>query len=193
MIGGRPLRLLPADPWAEWRRIEERRARRSMLWLILVIVAVPLVVGLAVRALSQNCPLVETAPPRGSCNYGHNGKQDPVCTPGDFDSTLTVAVLCSEGQTRRCKPDKAMRRALLDAYDVPGAGEIDHLIPLCAGGTNNAANLWPQQVGVKQKDKLEAAVCRAICAGTVTPEAGRAVLMNWAWRGPHGEWQTWAR
>ena len=184
---------LRPDPWASWRRIEERRQRRWALRVVLAIVLAPILLVLSVMALSQNCPMVETAPPRGSCSYGPNGKQDAVCTPGDFDPTLTVAVLCSEGQTRRCKPDKAMRRALLDAYDVPGMKEADHLIPLCAGGTNSYRNIWPQQQGVKEKDKLEAEVCRRICKGELTPEAARVVLLNWDWRGKNGEWQTWAK
>lgn len=44
--------------------------------------------------------------------------------------------------------------------------KIDHYIPLCAGGSNNRNNLWPQHQSVfKITDKLEQVVCEQMAQG----------------------------
>ena len=46
--------------------------------------------------------------------------------------------------------------------------KIDHLIPLCAGGSNNENNLWPQHKSVYEiTDPLEPAACDAMKAGKI--------------------------
>lgn len=47
--------------------------------------------------------------------------------------------------------------------------KIDHYIPLCAGGSNQEDNLWPQHKTVYAKtDALEAAVCEKMSSGRMT-------------------------
>lgn len=44
-----------------------------------------------------------------------------------------------------------------------GDYKIDHLIPLCAGGSNHEDNLWPQHVSVyNQTDPLESVGCEKL-------------------------------
>jgi hypothetical protein len=44
--------------------------------------------------------------------------------------------------------------------------KIDHFIPLCAGGSNNIDNLWPQHESIFNiTDPLEPAVCGKMSAG----------------------------
>jgi hypothetical protein len=44
--------------------------------------------------------------------------------------------------------------------------KIDHLIPLCAGGSNNPDNLWPQHKSIfAQTDKIESVGCDKLKAG----------------------------
>ena len=194
MSDDRPLRLLPADPWAEWRRIEERRARRSVLWLVLAVVAVPLVIGLAVRAWGEErCPAAETAPARASCHYGDGGVQDAHCTPGAV-MTDDREIICHQStKKRRCTFDAAFRARMLAAYGVTHACEFDHLISLELGGSNEATNVFPQIVGCAEKDKLENRLHAAYCKGEITLEAARAAVLNWDWKSPRGEWQSWSR
>lgn len=46
--------------------------------------------------------------------------------------------------------------------------KIDHLIPLCAGGSNNEDNLWPQHKSVYEiTDPMEPAACDAMKAGKI--------------------------
>lgn len=50
-----------------------------------------------------------------------------------------------------------------------GQFKIDHLIPLCAGGSNNRDNLWPQHATVyKQTDEMEMVACEKMAEGKVT-------------------------
>ena len=47
--------------------------------------------------------------------------------------------------------------------------KIDHYIPLCAGGSNDESNLWPQHESVYQiTDPLEPLVCEKMAAGKLT-------------------------
>jgi hypothetical protein len=46
--------------------------------------------------------------------------------------------------------------------------KIDHLIPLCAGGSNREDNLWPQHVSIyTQTDPLEGIGCEKLKSGRI--------------------------
>jgi hypothetical protein len=75
-----------------------------------------------------------------------------------------------------------------NAPGKPGPGgsqyEIDHLIPLELGGSNDAKNLWPQSYrqawGAHIKDELENKLHKMVCAHQITlPEAQAAIRKNW--------------
>lgn len=47
--------------------------------------------------------------------------------------------------------------------------EFDHLLPLCAGGSDAIGNVWPEPIAeAHEKDKLENAICREMRAGRMT-------------------------
>lgn len=56
--------------------------------------------------------------------------------------------------------------------------KIDHLIPLCAGGSNRENNLWPQHKSVYEiTDPMEPAACDAMKAGKIKQsEAVKMIL-----------------
>ena len=44
--------------------------------------------------------------------------------------------------------------------------KIDHFIPLCAGGSNDSANLWPQHKSIYEiTDPVEPLICDKMAAG----------------------------
>lgn len=58
--------------------------------------------------------------------------------------------------------------------------EFDHFMPLCAGGSNNSQNLWPQPIAeAKQKDVIEVQVCTALKAGTMTQSQALLKIRDW--------------
>jgi hypothetical protein len=110
-------------------------------------------------------------------------------TPG---ATLTVAKaeLCRPGYpaTVRNVPESE-KRAVYAAYGIahprPGQYEVDHLISLELGGSNEIANLWPQSYVTKPwnahlKDKLENHLHALMCAGTITlADAQHSIAEDW--------------
>lgn len=113
-------------------------------------------------------------------------RPDPALTPG-VGEAVPLAALCAPGFAgpRRHVTAAMKRRVYLSYGLVPVEPHvIDHLVPLELGGTNAAANLWPQPVkgvyGSKAKDWLEGALKRDVCAGKITLEAAqRAFRGDW--------------
>ncbi|MBC7457392.1 MAG: hypothetical protein H7235_03880 [Bdellovibrionaceae bacterium] len=106
-----------------------------------------------------------------------------LCTPQDpdfkgFDYPSKVA---------RCNRNilDSEKAAVAKAYgNIPQADwpkyEFDHYLPLCAGGSNNIQNLWPQPIAeAKQKDVIEVQVCSALKAGTMTQTVALQKINDW--------------
>jgi hypothetical protein len=68
---------------------------------------------------------------------------------------------------------------------APGDYELDHLVPLELGGSNDAGNLWPEPDdhpagAVNSKDLVENALNTAVCTGKVTLTAAQtAIAAEW--------------
>jgi hypothetical protein len=124
---------------------------------------------------------------------GRNGVvlPDPGVTPGAARTT-DAKEICAEGFRTGPfrKTTRATKAQAYEEYGVEpnkgmcaGGCEVDHLIPLFDGGEDVLANLWPQPskgIGFHQKDVLEVALHRMVCAGKITlPEAQRCIAENW--------------
>jgi hypothetical protein len=95
----------------------------------------------------------------------------------------------------------ARRDEILRRYGLPAGThpdyEIDHLIPLCLGGSNDLSNLWPQPRRSIEKtwnaeanDRLEHSVCEMACRGEIEIGAAQEVFAtDWiaAYEKYHGE------
>jgi hypothetical protein len=117
---------------------------------------------------------------------------DPHCTPGSVDPAITEAniatTICRSGYTGKVRPPEsetshAKFGVAYPAYRIPDSAtsELDHLVSLELGGSNDITNLWPE-VGTipNPKDKVENALRRAVCDGRVTLAAAqRAIAANW--------------
>ena len=127
----------------------------------------------------------------GTCHFQAGPRPDPQCTPGSFDPAVTQAniqtTICRSGYTATVRPpvdqtEKA-KHALYGAYGVPAGttSELDHLVSLELGGSNDEANLWPEIGKVPNpKDKVENALHDAVCSGKVTLAAAQqAIASDW--------------
>ncbi len=122
---------------------------------------------------------------------------DSLHTPGAVDPTVTQdnidKTICVPGYTRTVRPPTSytnrIKREQLDTY-YKGQGEmglvqLDHLIPLTAGGhPTSPDNLWPQtyrgEDNASYKDRCEVATGKAICQGQVgLVEAQKGFAVNW--------------
>lgn len=58
--------------------------------------------------------------------------------------------------------------------------EFDHLIPLCAGGSDDIRNVWPQPIGdAHLKDAIENEICLSMKAGTMTQAQATQKIYEW--------------
>jgi hypothetical protein len=73
-----------------------------------------------------------------------------------------------------------IKRRMLPLGHSAAEYELDHIVPLCLGGSNNSSNLqlqlWDE---ARKKDELEILACRAVCSGRLSIEQGRALFVNW--------------
>lgn len=89
----------------------------------------------------------------------------------------TLSEICSHGYATvhrmPYEQSRAIKHRMLagrNAHDY----ELDHIIPLCLGGSNDPSNLqlqpWPE---ARDKDKLEAKACKMVCSGAIELDVAR--------------------
>jgi hypothetical protein len=110
---------------------------------------------------------------------------DPRCTPGAVQTSDRAVICGTSTDLRREVSEAARKRAFaeygLSEHNAPGAYELDHLIPLEVGGSNDISNLWPEAApGFHQKDQVEDFLHDSVCSGTMgVEEAQRAIAADW--------------
>jgi hypothetical protein len=120
------------------------------------------------------------------CRLGAN--PDPDCSPGASYSGLTRAVLCSSSfrtSSIRHVPTSE-KHAVEHEYGMAERPygttlEIDHIVSLELGGSNDIANLYPERApGFHTKDRLENRLHALVCAGEMTLRAAQfGIATNW--------------
>ena len=134
-------------------------------------------------------PLVLSVGPAANSSCHYDGFfPDPVCSPGEA-SNDTLDVICVPGSSTTVRDvSESLKNQVYSEYGVvnhtAATYEIDHIIPLCAGGSNSIRNLFPQPAlpvpGFHQKDLLEAKICRMICDNEIDLRiAQRKIAVNW--------------
>ena len=123
------------------------------------------------------------------CTLGAN--PDRRCSPGAYYSKLTKAVICSPGfrtsairNVPQSEKYDVEREYGMAARHYGSALEIDHIVSLELGGSNDIANLFPEKLyahpGFRVKDRLENKLHDLVCAGTMTLRAAqRGIASNW--------------
>lgn len=129
----------------------------------------------------------------GQCHARDDGRlPDPACTPGSLDPRVTQAsigsTICRAGWTATVRPpasatDRAKHDVAYPAYGIPAAtpSELDHLVPLELGGSNDITNLWVEVGRVPNvKDAVENRLRAEVCAGRVSLAAAQlAIASDW--------------
>jgi hypothetical protein len=115
---------------------------------------------------------------------------DASCTPGAVFPDAAPAVICVPGYTTKVRSvSTKLKKQIYTAYGLSyppptGTYELDHLVPLALGGSNDAANLFPEAAtpvpGFKEKDVVEVYLYQEMCAGHIPLQAAQAqIAANW--------------
>jgi hypothetical protein len=115
--------------------------------------------------------------------------QDSICTPGAIFN-VTKKEICVPGYTARVRNvSEKLKESVYNEYGITdrekGEYEIDHLIPLTLGGSNDITNLFPQPAapkpGFHEKDTIEVRLNKKVCKGELTlEEAQRIIATDWS-------------
>ena len=115
-------------------------------------------------------------------------RPDSTKTPGAVLS-VTTKDICVPGYAKRARHVPRSRwLAAYRLYNIVPDGkryEVDHLISLELGGSNELTNLWPQSYITKPhnahtKDKLENRLHALVCDGAIDLKtAQRAIATDW--------------
>src|SRR3989440_12858245 len=119
----------------------------------------------------------------------HGGLPDSACTPGAIFANATVQEICTSGYSSSVRnvPTSEKDQAYAEygiTHHSPGQYEVDHLVSLELGGSNDIANLWPEAAsptpGFHQKDQVENYLHDQVCSGAISlKKAQSEVATNW--------------
>jgi hypothetical protein len=157
--------------------------------LVVVFVLLAFVLGIAVGRAAAD-PLTSPRVPNAQL------------TPGVALATVTAAAVCRPGYAGETRSvTEAVKRRVYRAYGVTPSThravsertgksyiasdyEVDHLISLELGGSNDSRNLWPQSYlgpwNAHDKDALENTLHVMVCAGRLSlADAQHAIATDW--------------
>jgi len=98
---------------------------------------------------------------------------------------------CGQSRAHRGAMTRARRDEILTRYGLPPGEhpdyEIDHLIPLCLGGSDDPSHLWAEprhsiepKWNAEAKDRLERLLCDMVCNGQLDiGTAQQAFATDW--------------
>jgi hypothetical protein len=137
-----------------------------------------------VRTKTSNCAASQTLP-------------DPACSPGAVLTTDT-SVICTSGYTQTVRDvptsekDQVFAEYGIDWSQRSGY-EVDHIISLELGGSNDISNLFPEsysiQYGARIKDKLENYLHQQVCSGKLPITLAQQEIAT-DWLTYYGAWQN---
>ena len=123
----------------------------------------------------------------------HHYLNDTTVTPGAVDPGADTSVVCVRGyvsQARVRHVSESVKQQVYSAYGTrpsgtpplePACCEVDHLISLELGGSNDPINLWPEPYpDALEKDQLENALHWMACHGRIDlGQAQRGIARDW--------------
>jgi hypothetical protein len=115
--------------------------------------------------------------------------QDTACTPGDILPNATKEQICQSGYASSVRnvPTSVKNKVYAEygiTHHTTGQYEVDHLISLELGGSNDISNLWPEAAspkpGFHEKDKVENYLHDQVCSGAISlQQAQIEIATNW--------------
>ena len=156
-----------------------------------------------VSSSQPTAPTSDTQPPQYSAQTNTGGcvanqtLPDPRCSPGAVLTTDT-SVICVVGYTKTVRNVPVSEKQQVFAeYGIPWSEhsgyEVDHIISLELGGSNDIANLYPEsysiQYGARVKDTFENYLHKQVCSGALPiTVAQQEISTDWlkyylAWKG----------
>jgi hypothetical protein len=118
-----------------------------------------------------------------------NGLPDRDCTPGAVFLSATKEQICTPGYTKKVRNvTSSTKEKIFASYGItshgPGEYEVDHLIPLELGGSNELANLFPEAAeprpGFHEKDQVENYLHDEVCEGRIAlQDAQHKIASDW--------------
>ncbi|MBO0778885.1 MAG: HNH endonuclease [Ktedonobacteraceae bacterium] len=115
--------------------------------------------------------------------------QDQACTPGAIFPDATKEQICVPGYASSVRNvSTSLKNKVYASYGVktrrPGQYEVDHLVSLQLGGSNDISNLWPEAAepkpGFHEKDRVENWLHDQVCDGKMTlKDAQIKIATNW--------------
>ena len=175
--------MLPVGTW----RLQDSVTRTSLIVFGLVVV-----IAIAIFAFGHGVfGGASRTPATSSCVIdGVYHLPNPAWTPGklcskddrDYDGERYSERIphCRRNVSKETKV-RVARRYGVDPADLSHY-EIDHLIELNAGGSNDESNLWPQPLGpddAAAKDRIEDETYRGLRDGTMTQDEAIEKIRAW--------------
>ncbi|HVC34352.1 MAG TPA: HNH endonuclease signature motif containing protein [Chloroflexota bacterium] len=169
-----------------------RGGARRLTWAIVgALLVLPFVLAACRGSASTASPVAAQIGQRtktSGCEV--NGKlADSACTPGAIIATATKAQICQPGYAKNVRDVPTSEKDQVYAeYSIKshkaGQYEVDHLISLELGGSNDIANLWPEAAdpkpGFHEKDKVENYLHDQVCSGAVSlSQVQVEIATNW--------------
>lgn len=123
---------------------------------------------------------------------------DTACSPGAV-LTTDASIVCVSGYTKKVRDvTTATKKKVFKEYGIAwsthGNYEVDHIISLELGGSNDISNLFPESYlisnGARVKDTLENYLHSQVCSGAMSlTDAQKAISGDWTmvyntWKNP---------
>lgn len=116
-----------------------------------------------------------------------NSLPDKDCTPGQIFPEATKEKICTPGYSSSVRNvPESEKTQVYQEYGIKthttGEYEVDHLISLELGGSNDISNLFPEAAepkpGFHEKDKVENYLHEQVCNGKISLEDAQKVIAN---------------
>lgn len=180
---------------------ENQESRQTSLWAVLVLFLI-----LAIYILlknyatpSQSPSRLATPAPSQTLRWGNQTKtsdciangalQDFACTPGNIFTEADTEKICTTGYSSSVRdvPERVKDEVYAEygiTAHATGEYEIDHLVSLELGGSNDISNLWPEPAspkpGCHEKDEVENYLHEQVCSRKISLQDAQVLIAtNW--------------